>query len=398
MSEKRNQNQIKRKKRRVSKNVRIASDVWSALRPVCVFFVSLSIVIGMVYFAVDFAYDNYISPVEKGEISGEDDPSYVTVTIKSGSTVSGIARQLKEEGIIRNKAVFQYTAEFLSKGPKLQAGTFRLSPKMTINEIIETLSTLKASQATMRFTIIEGADIETMAESLVAQGALGDKTRFLELCKTGEAFADEYSFVKEAYVAAGPDRKYVLEGYLFPDTYEIYVGSSEETIIKKMLNRMDDMLSLAKAHQEDAGAMSIDDIVTLASMIEKEAKRADFARVSAVFHNRLEEGMMLQSDVTVQYITGSNKLVLDSGETSVDSDYNTYLRKGLPEGPVCCPSQYAIEAALYPDESYLDEYYYFCAGDPQEGNIVFAKTMEKHNENVEKYRPLWIEYDKQNAE
>ena len=394
MSEKRNQNQIKRKKRRVSKNVRIASDVWSALRPVCVFFVSLSIVIGMVYFAVDFAYDNYISPVEKGEITGEDDPSYVTVTIKSGSTVSGIARQLKDEGIIRNKAVFQYTAEFLSKGPKLQAGTFRLSPKMTINEIIETLSTLKASQATMRFTIIEGADIETMADSLVAQGALADKTRFLELCKTGEVFADEYSFIKAAHAAAGPDRKYVLEGYLFPDTYEIYVGSSEETIIKKMLNRMDDMLSLAKAHQEDAGAMSIDDIVTLASMIEKEAKRADFARVSAVFHNRLEEGMMLQSDVTVQYITGSNKLVLDS----VDSDYNTYLRKGLPEGPVCCPSQYAIEAALYPDESYLDEYYYFCAGDPQEGNIVFAKTMEKHNENVEKYRPLWIEYDKQNAE
>ncbi len=270
---------------------------------------------------------------------------------------------------------------------------------MSIMQIIDTLSTMQESRKTMMITTIEGSTVEQMAQSLVEQGALEDSARFLALCKTGEAFCDDYDFIASAMETASPQRTYLLEGYLFPDTYEIYVGASEETIIRKMLDRMKEMLALANAHLDDEDAMTIDEVVTLASMIEKEAKRSDFDKVSAVFHNRLSQGMKLQSDVTVHYITGKRNMVLTAQELAIDSPYNTYVTQGLPAGPVCCPSQYALEAALYPNETYLDSgMLYFCAADPESGELVFAKTLAEHEANVAKYRDLWAAYDAQTGQ
>lgn len=388
-----------RGKKKSPKALRTVETLWGALRPVCVFVVSLCLVAGALYTGFQFVYSHYIGPVDTSGALLQDDPTYRVVTIKSGSTVSAIGRQLVQEGIIRSKAVFQYTADFLSKGPKLQAGSFLLSPKMSIMQIIDTLSTMQESRKTMMITTIEGSTVEQMAQSLVEQGALEDSARFLALCKTGEAFCDEYDFIASAMETASPQRTYLLEGYLFPDTYEIYVGASEETIIRKMLDRMKEMLALANAHLDDEDAMTIDEVVTLASMIEKEAKRSDFDKVSAVFHNRLSQGMKLQSDVTVHYITGRRNMVLTAQELAIDSPYNTYVTQGLPAGPVCCPSQYALEAALYPNETYLDSgMLYFCAADPESGELVFAKTLAEHEANVAKYRDLWAAYDAQTGQ
>ena len=141
--------------------------------------------------------------------------------------------------------------------------------------------------------------------------------------------------------------------------------------------------------------MTMDEVFTLASMIEKEAKTADFAKVSAVFHNRLKAGMTLGSDVTVKYASGSQKMYLNDNDLAVDSPYNTYTHKGLPVGPVCNPSMDAIVAALYPDEQYVaQKYLYFCSTDPASGELHFSKTLEEHNAAVAMYRPLWEEYDK----
>lgn len=141
--------------------------------------------------------------------------------------------------------------------------------------------------------------------------------------------------------------------------------------------------------------MTMDEVFTLASMIEKEAKTADFARVSAVFHNRLKLGMTLGSDVTVKYVSGSEKMVLSSSDLSVESPYNTYTRKGLPVGPICNPSMDAVVAALYPDEQYVaQKYLYFCSKDPNSGELYFSKTQEEHDAAVAMYRPLWEEYDR----
>ena len=140
--------------------------------------------------------------------------------------------------------------------------------------------------------------------------------------------------------------------------------------------------------------MTMDQVLTLASMIEKEAKKADFAKVSAVFHNRLKDGMKLQSDPTIHYVTGERRMSLRSSDLAVESPYNTYRISGLPAGPICNPSPEAINAALYPDESYVAEkYLYFCSTDPSTGTLHFSRTLEEHERAVEIYAPLWQAYD-----
>ena len=128
--------------------------------------------------------------------------------------------------------------------------------------------------------------------------------------------------------------------------------------------------------------MTMDEVLTLASLIEKEAKQADFARVSAVFHNRLKAGMKLESDVTIHYITGVRKMALADSDLTVSSPYNTYQVSGLPLGPICNPSPAAINAALYPDETMVLENYLF-----------FCKTLDQHRRAVELYAPYWQKYD-----
>ena len=145
--------------------------------------------------------------------------------------------------------------------------------------------------------------------------------------------------------------------------------------------------------------MDMDEVITLASIIEKEGLRASFSKVSAVFHNRLKENMSLGSDVTVQYALGIKRLVLTQSELDTDSAYNTYRIKGLPVGAICNPGDAAIEAALYPDGDYLEEgYLYFALTDPETGELAFTKTLEEHNEVVKQYRPLWEAYDKKNQQ
>ena len=142
--------------------------------------------------------------------------------------------------------------------------------------------------------------------------------------------------------------------------------------------------------------LSMDQTMILASMIEKEASNAtDYARVSAVFHNRLNLGWKLESDPTATYLSGENKLVLSEAELTDNNAYNTYVIDGLPAGPICNPSRAAIEAALYPDMDYVSEgYLYFCATEPGSGTLAFARTLEEHQANVDKYRPLWEAYDR----
>lgn len=123
------------------------------------------------------------------------------------------------------------------------------------------------------------------------------------------------------------------EGYLSPNTYEIYTSSSADAIIKRLLTQMEAAYLTGYDERAQELGMTMDEVITLASMIEKEAKKSDFAKVSAVFHNRLKADMTLGSDVTIKYATGSEKMVLGDSELSVNSAYNTYTRKGLPVGP-----------------------------------------------------------------
>ena len=138
--------------------------------------------------------------------------------------------------------------------------------------------------------------------------------------------------------------------------------------------------------------MSVDDVITLASLIEKEARHEnDFTRVSAVFHLRLDKGMKLQSDAPLKYIFHTSGVLTFTAEQMADTSlYNTHVYEGLPLGPIANPGRKAIEAALYPDKEYMNEgYLYFCLMDSETGELIYAKTLEEHNANVAKYRPNW---------
>jgi UPF0755 protein len=138
--------------------------------------------------------------------------------------------------------------------------------------------------------------------------------------------------------------------------------------------------------------LTTDQVIALASMIEKEAAAdEDFARVSAVFHNRLRQGMPLESCATLSYALGVKKYTFTDTELSTVSPYNTYRNKGLPVGPICNPGRAAIQAALYPSEEYLSEgYLYFCNMNPKQTNrLVFSKSYQEHQRNVLKYSPFW---------
>jgi len=375
------------------------SSVWNKLRPVVAVVVSLAIVGGIVYGVVDYVKGHYFDPVDVN------DTTPISVTIPKGSSLSKISEILYDNDLIQNKQVFKFYVDFSDMSSKLKAGTYELSKNMDFDDLIYALQQGKSSAGTLRIQFIEGLGVTDYANVLVASGILKNTTEYLEAAKTGEGFTD-YPFIAEAVAKNeenGNGMLYVLEGYLFPDTYDFYTNASASDAIKKQLDRFNEILDMKaegkeqtyRERAEEIG-MSIHEVVTLASIIEKEAKTPDFKKVSMVFHNRLDHEMRLDSDATLAYALGVKKLALTDAELDTDSPYNTRKIMGLPIGPICNPSKAAIEAALYPDEDY-EEYFYFTLKDPKTGEMVFAKTLEEHDANVAEYGHLYAEADAENA-
>ncbi len=221
--------------------------------------------------------------------------------------------------------------------------------------------------------------IEQFAEQLVKDGVLSDSTEFLSLCKSGTSFSEFYSVQDVLNSRNVSQRRYVLEGYLAPDTYEIYIGATASEIIRKLITQTRAVLSVACEDRAEEMGYTMDEILTLASIIEKEASKADFTKVSAVFHNRLKAGMKLQSDVTIHYITGVRKMSLTGSDLALDSLYNTYQVKGLPLGPICAPSADAINAALYPDGAWRKTTCISARQVPKAPELHFFRTLQDMN-------------------
>ncbi len=385
--------------------------LWHLLRPVLVFLCSLIVVLGIVASGWQFVYSQFFMPVN---------PSDTVVrefVIEKGSSIATIGNNLYKEKLIRNKGIFKYIIQFQGLTSKIQYGSYPLSSSMDINQIISMLTS--GTETTERtITIIPGWTVEDIAAYLLRQGAIKDTKEFLSLCNNADLFKGDFREVQEA-VDSGTisGRKYALEGYLAPDTYRVYTSSTAEALIRTLLKQTEAVTDgvfntepTAEIVYDEEGnvidqvfyesKLTHDQTIILASLIEREAgKKADYAKVSAVFHSRLNKNMRLESDVSAAYPLGiTNRMILTSEELATQNGYNTYQRDGLPVGPVCNPSKAAIVAALYPDMEYIaEEYLYFCAGDPAKGEIVFAKTKEEQDANVAKYRPLWEAYDSQSA-
>ena len=365
------------------------SGLWHILRPVLVGLTVLVLVIGIGMTVWNKLYGSFLAPVDQA------DPAEYSFEISSGDSLNRVASNLEKAGLIRSKTVFKYYCDFAGMAQKIQTGTYSMKKSMAMTEIAEQLTIGDGNPLVRNITLIPGETVEEFAAKMVRDGVLENADEFLAACRDGKAFR-EYYYIADVLATGHPEqRKYVLEGYLAPNTYEIYVSASAGDIIRKLLSQTEAAFPAELQDRAEEMNMTMDQVLTLASLIEKEAKESDFARVSAVFHNRLKAKMKLESDVTIHYITGVRKMALENGDLTVKSPYNTYQVSGLPVGPVCNPSPAAIRAALYPDETMVAEkYLYFCAKEPESGELYFSKTLDQHRRAVEVYAPKWQEYDR----
>lgn len=302
------------------------------------------------------------------------------VDIAKGTTAFQIADQLEKQGIIRNSFIFKYYLKLNRQGGAFLAGTYELAPGMTHDAIIEKLNkgqTVKAE--TIRFTIPEGYTLQQIADKLASEGFV-DKAKFLQLAGSVKQWPDTEA------AASIPEKgkyKYRLEGYLFPETYEMKIGSTEEQIIGRMLTELDRKMNELPDDWEETlqkRNMSLHQLLTVASLVEREVvDDQERPIVAGVIYNRLAKPMRLQIDATVQYLLGKPKARLYEKDLTVDDPYNTYRYDGLPPGPIAAPSLKSIEAALYPQKN---NYYYYVTKKDGTQQHLFAETFRQHEHNI----------------
>lgn len=310
----------------------------------------------------------------------------VEIEVPMGSSGTKIASILKENDLIKNENIFYYYIRF--KGHSgFQAGTYYLTKDLTPDEIVGLLKEGKVHLETERFTIAEGLTIDQMAAQLEKAG-LVNADRFKELANQPEVFQEHFKFLSNLPEEQG-DIKYKLEGFLFPETYEIYRGADEETIIRVMLTQFDKEMDKIKStltstdpdweEKLEKRGLSLYDLITLASIIEREAVQSDERKtISGIFHNRLEDDWLIQSCATVQFVLGKQKDRILFEDLEVESPYNTYINPGLPPGPIASPGRDSILAALEPEKH---EYYFFVTKKDGSGAHHFSKTYEEHLKN-----------------
>ncbi|MBR3019739.1 MAG: endolytic transglycosylase MltG [Clostridia bacterium] len=364
--------------------------LWTALRPLLLALCVLTVVVGVTMGIWNWVNRNYLAPVDAK------DETEITFVVASGSSLTRVANNLEEAGLIHNRTVFKYVADFLGYGQKIQSGEYKVNRSMSMQQIMELLTTGDGNPITRNITIIPGWTVQDIARYLAEQKVIEDEAVFLNLCRTGTDFSAYYYIADVLASDNASSRIFALEGYLAPDTYEIYTSATADDVIRKLLSQTEAVFTAEYHERAEQLGMTMDQVITLASMIEKEAKNPDFAKVSAVFHNRLKKNMNLGSDVTVKYASGVRRMALTDSDLKVNSPYNTYIVNGLPLGPICSPSPAAIRAALYPDEQYVqDNYLYFCSKDPNTGELYFSRTLQEHELAVTIYAPLWQAYDRE---
>ncbi len=310
-------------------------------------------------------------------VNSADTDKTVLVTIPPGAGTRQIGAILAEEGIIHNALVFRVYARLEGLDKEFIAGQYELSPAAGMKEIINKIVKGEVYLDTQWFTIPEGFTVEQMAESLTA-GQLVDSRRFLGIAsQPPENLIKQYPFLKDA---ADGNCRYVLEGYLFPDTYQVSGEATGEEIVCLMLSRMHRIMDQRFEKRALELGMTTHQIITLASIVEKEAVvDSERKRIASVFFNRLADNYLLQSCATVQYILGETKPVLSTKDTLIESPYNTYLHPGLPPGPISSPGESTIRAVLFPEES---SYYYFVSKNDGSGEHYFGRNLQEHNQNI----------------
>lgn len=298
------------------------------------------------------------------------DPNPVTVSIPKGASTNQIGQILWGKGLIKSKLALKIYSRVKGYDNKMQAGEYLVAPSMSTPDILTSMVT--GSVADISFTVPEGYTTSQIADLLTAKGYV-KRDQFMDQVANGNF---SYSFLQGL-----PHDERRLEGYLFPNTYSLGISSNEQEIIKTMLNEFQKQLPGDFEAKARSLGLSVHEAVTIASLIEREAKKPEEQPlVSAVIQNRLKKRMRLEIDATVQYLFPKPKPRLYFKDLKIQSPYNTYRNFGLPPGPIACPGRTALQAAVNPAPvGYL---YYVVKGD---GTHAFATTFKEHLANKQKY-------------
>jgi len=289
----------------------------------------------------------------------------IRVEIPVGANAAGIGRRLRQAGLIRSSLAFQAMARVLGETSEMKAGLYELSPNLGVVELIQRLV---AGQALAHWVVIpEGLTLRQIAERLSERRLV-----------TVEQFLRAARRPPKEYGLDLPIARRSVDGYLMPDTYQFPRQTTAREIIERMVRNWREKAYLPNERQFAAAGLSVDRIVVLASLIEREAQvPEDRPLISSVIWNRLRIKKKLEIDATVLYALGRHKDRVLFKDLKVDSPYNTYRHRGLPPGPICNPGKACIDAALRPAKT---GYLYYVAR--PDGSHVFAETGEEHNANV----------------
>jgi len=306
------------------------------------------------------------------------DRSVVNFSIQAGETAAVIGPRLQESGLIRDGELFASVVRYRGVDNALEVGDYQLSPSMSLDQIINELQ--HGRSRTVAVTIPEGWRMEQVAARL-SEAGLGKTDELLALMRKHDY---AYSFLSNRPEGAPAG----LEGFLFPDTYQVPVDAKPIAVVDILLRNFDTKVTADLRQALTSHGLSFYEAITLASIVEREAVvPEERATIAAVFLNRLDRGMALEADPTVSYAKGfdpkTNRWwtpMLEGENKSVESPYNTFLHGGLPPGPICSPGLSSIEAVAHPASN---RYLFFVSkGD---GSHAFAETFDEHLANVRKY-------------
>lgn len=327
---------------------------------------SIIIVLLLVVIAAGYCWSGNLKAVS-------DSSEKQVFVLESGMTASEVAGDLEAKDLIRNENMFRILCKIQKADAKLVAGMYYLSPSMTSNEILDTL--MKGPEPeVMRITIPEGYTTAQIVTTLAKNG-LGTEDALYAAIESFDV--SDYPFLKDI-----PSGKNQLEGFLFPDTYFFDKKGTARDTIDRFLQRFEQELTAETNTRLDEMKMSVYEWVIKASIVEREAVKAEERPlIAGVFENRLRTNMPLESCATIQYILGEVKPVLTIADTKIDSPYNSYQHIGLPPGPIANPGDASLRAALYPEKT---DYFFFVA--KNDGSHAFSVTYQEHLRNVSIYQ------------
>ena len=289
------------------------------------------------------------------------------VWIKPGQSFSETVSQLEKADLVSRPRRFRWIALVTGSDRRIQAGEYRLSSAMTPKEMLDTM--VLGKSLLRRVVIPEGSTVFKISE-IIDESGLVAQDAFLEA-------ASDRELMKALGIEAEG-----FEGYLFPETYDFPKGVAAQDVIRTMVDHFFSVLTPAWIERAHAGGLSVHDVVTLASIVEKEtAKPEERPLIARVFLNRLKRGMRLESDPTVIYGMDDFDGNLTRKDLETPTPYNTYQIRGLPPGPIANPGEASIEAVLYPSEA---TYLYFVS--KNDGSHHFSRTFEEHNRMVRRYQ------------